>query len=143
MTPNEIVQRFATLTATCLDILRSEYDGLEKQSMAQPAVLLPRDGSPPVNSGRIGSLGRFELHGRGCRFELDSGEDLDVDWDSEGRAVFDSWRILMFARSIGDDVTDRESLRAAADADPLLWEIREDWFTWADRNYDLHREQRP
>ena len=43
----------------------------------------------------------------------------------------------MFARSIGDDAIDQASLGLAADASPELWRVRDDWFTWADRNYDL------
>jgi hypothetical protein len=137
MTPIEIVDTFAALAARCLDQLRSTYDGIERTAVDLPAQLLPKDGSAPVRRGQLGTLGRFELHGRGCRFELPTGEDLDIDWDSDGRAVFDSWRILMFARSIGESSVDRDSLRRAALEATQLWQVQEDWFTWADRNYDL------
>ncbi len=137
MTPNEIVERFAALAAQCLDLLRSDYDGPRRTSPTGPASLLPHDGTAPVRTGYLGTRARFELHGRGCRFELSAGEELDVDWGSDGRAVFDSWRILMFARSIGDESVDQDALRHAALTDPALWLVEDDWFTWADRNYDL------
>jgi hypothetical protein len=139
MTPNEIVDRFAALTSRCLDLLRSTYDGLDRESIDIPARLLPKDGGPAVRSGQLGALGRFELHGRGCRFELATGEDLDVDWDTDGRAVFDSWRLLMFAKSIGESSVDRHALRLAALQATDLWLVEGDWFTWADRNHDLNR----
>ncbi len=139
MTPAEIVHRFATLTGTCLDHLLSEYKGLERRSIMERAVLVPRVGSAGLSDGQIGSLGRFLLHGTGCRFELDSGEVLDVDWNVDGTAEFDTWRMLMFAKSMGEETVDLESLRLAADADPLLRRTRDGWFTWVDRRYDLHR----
>ena len=74
MTPAEIVHQFATLTGTCLDHLLSEYKGLERRSIMERAVLVPRVGSAGLSDGQIGSLGQFLLHGTGCRFELDSGE---------------------------------------------------------------------
>lgn len=139
MTPSDIVDQFAALASQCLDLLRSAYDGIERTSAEVPAALLPKDGSAPVRSGQLGALGRFELHGRGCRFELATGEDVDVDWDADGRAVFDSWRILMYARSIGESLVERDSLRLAALQSPQLWHVHDDWFTWADRNYDVNR----
>lgn len=141
MTPAEVVRGFAILTAQCLDALMITFEGIEKRAVAEGALLLRRDGSGPARSGRLEPLGRYVLHGRGCRFELDSGEDLDVDWDSDGRAIFDTWRMLMFARSIHANSVDRESLRLAAIDDPLLWHVKDDWFTWADRNYDLRKSR--
>ena len=135
-TPADIVHLFVGLTGRCLDLLLLEYGGHERKSASEPAMLLPRDGSRPVLNGRFGSIGRFKLHGRGCQFELDTGEDLDVDWDSGGRPVFDSWRLLMFAKSLGQKA-DRESLRLAAIADPSIRQVRTDSFTWINRTFDL------
>lgn len=65
------------------------------------------------------------------------GADLDVDWDAEGRAVFDSWRVLMYARSIGNASVDQESLRQAASELATIVAIGPDTSTWPDRRYDL------
>lgn len=54
-----------------------------------------------------------------------------------GRAVFDSWRILMFARSIGDDSVDREALRVAAADTTSIVQIGPDTFAWANRRYEV------
>jgi len=120
-----------------LEAIRSAYDGIERTSMTTPAWLHPKLEGAPVRYGLLGSIGSFRLHGRGCQFELIDGEVLDIDWDDEGRAIFDSWRILMFAQSVGESSIDRESLRAAAMQSPRLWQLSDDWFTWADRNFDL------
>jgi hypothetical protein len=139
MTPRDIVDTFAQLAARCLDALISKYEGTERPTVWTGLFLRPREGGDPVRSGALEGLGTFKLHGRGCQFELDSGADLDVDWDSEGRAVFDSWRILMYARSIGDQHVDREALRAAASGTPGVTQLAEDIFTWPNGRYDVIR----
>ncbi|ACL38944.1 hypothetical protein Achl_0949 [Pseudarthrobacter chlorophenolicus A6] len=134
---HEIVESFFRLTSRCLDALFMQYGGTERPTVWTGLWLVPRDGSDPVRSGRLDGWGAFHLHGVGCRFELDSGEDLDVDWDDDGRAVFDSWRILMFARSIGNETVSKESLRTAAMQSPSILQIASDQFSWPDGRYDL------
>lgn len=141
MTPSEIVHTFAQLTARCLDVLVRTYDGTERPTIWTGLFLRPRDGGDPVRSGRLDGLGAFKLHGRGCQFELESGADLDVDWDDQGRAVFDSWRILMYARSVGRADVSRDDLRAAAGQDPGLVQLAEDLFTWPGGRYDVTRDE--
>lgn len=138
--PHEIVESFFRLTSRCLDALFMQYGGTERPTVWTGLWLVPRDGSDPVRSGRLNECCAFHLHGRGCRFELDTGEDLDVDWDDDGRAVFNSWRILMFAQSIGNETVSKESLRAAAAQSPSILQIAPDQFTWPDRRYDLTME---
>jgi hypothetical protein len=139
MTPQEVVESFVQLTARCLDALISQYSGQERPTVWTGLWLTPRDGSQPVRAGSLATSGTFKLHGIGCQFELDSGEDLDVDWDSEGRAVFNSFRILMFARSIGDESVDQEALRIAAASDPQVLQLADDQFTFTHRRYDVAR----
>jgi hypothetical protein len=83
------------------------------------------------------------MHGRGCRFELANGAFVDVDWDEQGRAVFDSWRVLMFARSSGNATITRDEIRRALARSPELWNVGGDWFTWADRSYDIVWDRAP
>jgi len=137
MTPLEVVEGFADLAERCLERIQSDYEGIERSSMTSPARLVPKSGDAPVRSGLLGSIGKFQLHGQGCQFELRDGAVLDIDWDVEGRATFDSWRILMFGKSVGERSVDKESLRLAAIQSPRMWQLGDDWFTWADRNYDL------
>lgn len=137
--PHEIVDSFLRLTARCLDALLTQYGGTERPTVWTGLFLVPRDGSDPVRSGSLEGLGTFHLHGRGCRFELETGEDLDVDWDDDGRAVFNSWRILMFARTMGDQSIKLDALEAAAAQTPSIVQIAPDEFTWADKRYDLSR----
>lgn len=137
MTPQEIVHEFTGLTSRCLDVLIAEYGGAERPTVWTGLFLRPRDGGDPVRSGPLRGLGRFNLHGCGCAFELDSGEDLDVDWDDDGRAVFNSWKLRFFALSIGNDHVSREELRLAAIADAGILQLADDVFTWSDERYDL------
>lgn len=141
MTALEIVDAYARLTARCLDAVIARYGGTERPTVWTGLWLRPRDGGDPVRSGELEGLGSFRLHGRGCQFELQSGADLDVDWNDEGRAIFDSWRLLMYARSVGDTSVDQESLRQAASQSPMLTQIGPDTFTWTDRRYDLTRDE--
>ena len=137
MTPQEVVATFVELTARCLDALVGEYEGVDRPTVWTGLFLRPRDGGDPVRSGVLPGVGSFKLHGNGCQFELDSGADLDVDWDSEGRAVFDSWRILMYARSIGDERVDQETLRLAAIGAPGIAQLSDDRFTWPGGRYHV------
>ncbi len=139
MTPQEVVYAFTQLAARCLDSLIAEYDGSERPTVWTGLFLRPRDGGEPVRSGTLSGLGEFKLHGRGCAFELDSGEDLDVDWDDAGHAVFDSWKLLVFAQSIGWEQVGREDLRLAASVAVDILQLADDAFTWPDRRYDLVR----
>ncbi len=137
MTPREIVEAFALLTAQCLDALVGRFEGAGRPNVLTGSHLQPRGGGEPVRSGSLEGMGSFKLHGRGCQFGLTSGADVDVDWDAEGRAVFDSWRVLMYARSIGETSVDHGSLRQAASEVATIVALGPDCFTWPDRRYDL------
>jgi len=137
MNPRQIVEVFALLAAQCLDALIARYEGIERPTVWTGLFLQPRGGGEPARCGALEGLGTFKLHGRGCQFELESGADVDVDWDAEGRAVFDSWRVLMYARSIGVTSVDQESLRQAASEVATIVAIGPDNFTWPDQRYDL------
>lgn len=128
-TARRIVDDFASVAGDCLTALLVKYEGVERSTVWMGMFLQPRDGSVPVRSGDLEGLGSFQIHGRGCRFELESGADIDVDWDEDGRAVFDSWRLLMYARSVGAEVG-RDALRAATSANPMLIQLGPDTFTW-------------
>jgi hypothetical protein len=136
MTAEELVAEFERLTAQCLDALLQDYSGLTR-GIRPTLQLIPRAEGPPVRVGELEGLGEFRLHGLGCRFELFDGRVVDIDWDFDGRAIFDSWRVLRFARSLGDEATTQQDIRHALDQSPILWLVRDDWFTWADRSYDI------
>jgi hypothetical protein len=137
VTPLELVEEYARLTVRCLDRLMVQYSGTERPTVWTGLWLQPCDGGDPVRSGTLEGFGSFRLHGVGCSFELDTGEDLDVDWRSEdGVAVFNPWWILFFAQSIGDGDVSVDELRAAACSSPLIVQLSENEFTWPTRKYD-------
>lgn len=129
LSPADIVRRFATLAAACLDQMRRD-----RLWVYGPPRDVPDLGtsSPRVRSGRVGTLGEFALHGFGCRFQPDSGEVVEVDWDQGGYAKFDAWRFQKFAASLGVSNVDLELMRDAAIAEPTLRDLDGDWFTWVD-----------
>lgn len=71
--PYETVDSSVRLTASCLDALLTQYGGMERPTVWTGLFLVPRDGSDPVRSGSLEGLSTFHLHGRGCRFELETG----------------------------------------------------------------------
>lgn len=91
-------------------------------------MLLPIGGGPGQRSGRLDGLGHFELHGQGCRVDLDSGTVVDFDWDQDSREVFDGWRLQRFAKSLGDSGVAASTLVDAARRDARLHETRSGWF---------------
>jgi hypothetical protein len=139
MTPGEIVDTFVLLSERCLNALLAQYDGMDRPVIWTGLFLRPRSGGDPVRSGALEGLGSFKIHGRGCQFELESGADVDMDWDDEGRAVFNSWRLMMYARSVGVGSVDQESLRVAASEATTLVQVGPDLFTWPDGRYDIIR----
>ena len=137
MTAYETVDVFVQQTSRCLDALLLLHGGTERPTVWTGLWLVPRDGSDPVRSGPLPGLGTFQLHGIGCRFELDTGEILDVDWDAHGRAIFDSWRLGIFAQSADHLPVDENALQLAAGEHPALVEVAPDTFTWKDPRYNL------
>jgi hypothetical protein len=129
--PDDIVARFADTIVGCLIALRREFIGFERPAVGQPMALRPREALGTVRSGALEGIGRFQMHGRGCRFELTDGADVDVDWAEDGRIQFDSWKILMFASSVGKSSVDRDALRAAAQTAPTIEQLDDDSFTIA------------
>lgn len=83
-----------------------------------------------MRSGVLEGLGTFTIHGRGCRFELASGEDADVDRDDDGRADSGSWRVTTFARSIGEMPAEQQGLRRAPSEVGAIVALGPDTFTW-------------
>lgn len=91
-------------------------------------MLLPIGGGPGQRLGRLDGIGHFELHGQGCRVDLDSGTVVDFDWDQDSREVFDGWRLQRFAKSLGDSGVSESALVDAARRDVRLNETRSGWF---------------
>ncbi len=76
--------------------------GVRRSGPTEPLTAATNSGKR-VREGTIAGLGSFHLHGIGCRFELEGGEDVDFDWDTNGDVVFDAWRLRSFASSIGHE----------------------------------------
>ncbi|MFC5791566.1 hypothetical protein EDM22_12125 [Agromyces tardus] len=135
--PDDIVARFADTIVRCLTALSREYIGFERPAVGQPMALRTREAQGTLRSGALEGIGRFQIHGRGCRFELMDGAEVDVDWAEDGRVQFDSWKILMFARSVGRSSIDRDALRAAAGTAPTIEQIDDDSFTIAGDDFTV------
>lgn len=135
MTNSEIVEAFLDSAEECLEALAEQYPSSKGPGWYLPLKLLDASSGMRVRKGRLKGIGRFTLHGYGCRFELSSGALVDLDWDAEGRAILDSWRLWSYARSVGKGELDRESLRLAASTNPRLILASGGWFTWADGSF--------
>ena len=87
-------------------------------------------GGERVRVVEIHGVGTLRIHGSGCVAEFESGEDLDFDWDADGRPVFDGWRLRSFGRSIGRDVPEHELMGEARSMarSGILEEVPGGWF---------------
>jgi hypothetical protein len=131
MTGEEIVVAFIALLGVCGRAFAAVSLGVSRSGPTEPLTAAVSHGSR-VRSGIIEGLGSFHLHGIGCRFELDGGEDIDFDWDADGAVVFDSWRLRSFASSIGHGgFPDHDLTTAARDLvrRGVLIEVRDGWFS--------------
>ncbi|MEV0976465.1 hypothetical protein [Streptomyces sp. NPDC049915] len=72
----------------------------------------------------------YKIHGAGCRFVGNNGTDIDVDFEADGSAVFDLWRLRWYGLSLPKplDVTDQDLRAAVRSLQPLLTEVRPGWF---------------
>ena len=131
MTPDQIVSAFVRDLSACTDVLRARFVGARRLHAGEPLMLLPVQGGPGRRSGRLEGLGDFELHGQGCRIDLDSGAVVDFDWDQDSCEVFDGWRLQRFAKSLGDADAPASVLVNAARRDVRLEETRSGWFAIA------------
>lgn len=100
MTAHDIVLAFIASLALCLRGLRKEFTGVSRDSATTP--LMGRNAAGEGSRvGRIEGLGAYQFHGVGCRVEMDSGEEVNFDWDEAGDPVFDAWRLRGYAESLG------------------------------------------
>ncbi len=130
MTSEEVVVAFVTLLGVCVRALASVSVGVNREEPTRPLTMLDAEGRRQ-RDGEVAGLGTFRLHGAGCRFELDGGEDIDFDWGADGEVLFDSWRLRAFSVSIENGMEEVE-LRAAARSlteRGVLIEPREGWFS--------------
>ncbi|MFF3838251.1 DUF6896 domain-containing protein [Streptomyces sp. NPDC001930] len=83
-------------------------------------------------SGHVGTYS-YKVHGAGCRFVNDNGSEVDVDFEADGKEVFDLWRLRGYGLSLPEplDVTDEDLRSAVQSLQPLLTEVRPGWFSVA------------
>ncbi len=83
-------------------------------------------------SGHVGTYS-YTVHGAGCRFVSDDGAEVDVDFAADGSEVFDLWRLRCYGLSLPEplDVTDHDLRSAVRSLQPLLHEVRPEWFSVA------------
>lgn len=130
MTSEEVVVAFVTLLGVCVRALASSSVGVNREEPSLPLTMFDSEGRRQ-RDGEVKGLGTFRLHGAGCRFELDGGEDIDFDWGADGEVLFDSWRLRAFSLSIENGMGEDE-LRVAARSlaeRGVLIEPREGWFS--------------
>ncbi|GAA3753001.1 DUF6896 domain-containing protein [Spinactinospora alkalitolerans] len=73
----------------------------------------------------------YVVHGAGCRFSHADGREVDVDFLSDGRPIFDSWRVLNYIISVDPDYFGgRESVYRACKAMVGMGEIFEPRSAW-------------
>lgn len=112
MTPRELTTGFITALGVCLRALRATTSEVSRAEVGAPLTAV----GPSGDRSRVGSIegvGHYKLHGIGCRFELESGEEVDFDWDPDGRPTFDVWRVRNYARSVGSDEVTADQLSEA------------------------------
>lgn len=79
MTSADVVAAFIPRLEMCLLELRAHLRSVGRDSPRTPMVATDTSGRRS-RSGRFADWGYFQLHGVGCRVELDSGGEVDFDW---------------------------------------------------------------
>lgn len=107
-----MVMGFITALGLCARALAATTTAVSRTDVGAPLTALSLSGERS-REGSISGFGAFQLHGIGCRFELASGEEVDFDWDQEGRPIFDVWRLRTYAHSVGQAATTEVELHDA------------------------------
>lgn len=130
MSARSVVLGYLTALGVVLRALISTTEGVSRHEPGQPLTAV-RGGGARVRCGHIDGVGDFRLHGVGCAAELDTGAEVDFDWNEDGRAEFDAWRVHRYARSVGEhEITESEIVDAlrALESDGVLYQVRKGWF---------------
>lgn len=125
--------------AAARELIRGYVTALHAVEEAVKAAIPSLDGLMDViglvrsrrieRSGRIGPY-LYKVHGTGCRFIGRDGVEVDVDFTTEGQAVFDLWRLRRHGRSLPTpvDLADQDLRSAARSLRPWLTEVPPGWF---------------
>ncbi|MFI6804383.1 DUF6896 domain-containing protein [Streptomyces luteogriseus] len=107
---------------------------------AVPSLEGPSDLLALTRSGAISRKGEaggyaYAVHGAGCRLTSPDGVVIDVDFTAGGTAIFDLWRLGLYAQSLPSSAARRsaapsaDALRSAIERlSGLLTEVRAGWF---------------
>lgn len=124
VTARELVVAYLSALAMAVAELRAAFPWIGR--VGSPGLLVGRTVDGLYERTRIvEGVGEFSFHGIGCLLERADGALVDFDWDSDGREVFDPYRIRRFGRSLGS-VCDESALRDACRelvADEVLLEV--------------------
>ncbi len=126
MRPDEVIVAFADHLLLAVAALRANVVGASREAAQQPLTFETGSGER-VRSATLDGVGTASLHGIGCRIDFLSGAEVDFDWDSDRREVFDGWRLRAFALSVGQ-MASIEELVGVARADRRFVEVRPGWF---------------
>ena len=122
-----IILEFADHLLAGLSALRANSMGVGRAAMGQPLTFETADGERTRLLDLPGG-GVAALHGRGCSIRFSSGAEVDFDWDPEHREVFDAWRVLQFANSIGQSDVSQDDVVNAMRSDSRYVETEAGWF---------------
>jgi len=126
MAARELVVSYLSALAVAVVELRRAFPWMGR--VGSPGLLVGRTVDGLYERTRlVEGVGEFSFHGIGCLLERADGALVDFDWDSDGREVFDPYRIRRFGRSI-DSVFDERALRDACRelvAEGLLLQVDE------------------
>ena len=98
--PEEMVVAYVVAVGVCSLALSESTLSVDRASPISPLCATEPSGRR-VRGGVIPGVGTYRLHGFGCRFELETGEEVDFDWGPDAQPRFDVWRLQTFARSRG------------------------------------------
>lgn len=107
--PDDLVLGFIAALGVCVRAPQGTTTGVSRAEVGAPLTAVSPLGFRS-RAGSVPGVGSYKLHGAGCRFELESGEAVDFDWDQGGRPVFDVWRVRDYARSVGSPGVDPDHL---------------------------------
>lgn len=108
----------------------------EENDLRSLMVRVNRRDVPRIGSGAQGL--HYEIHGIGCRLWREGGPEVDFDIDDDGVEIFNAWRVVAFADSLGEQgvPTDDEVERGLAELS-RRGEIRSIGPGWYARRYEL------
>lgn len=130
-----LIEQFRAALVHAQDQLKNRFAVVGRTGLPVGALAGMSRTGDIERQGLFESGDEFSFHGAGCRVLLEDGTEIDFDWDSDGRQVFDPWRLAGYleSRGLNDEATRAGELLDSAARHGLITAARGGFYYFTDQ----------